>query len=407
MTKWQNTSIGKIPSDWQVLKIENIADVTKLAGFEYTKHINYIEDGEIIALRALNIKKGGLELDLNDVKTIKKEVSEELPRSKLHKGDILLTNYGTIGNTAIIDEDDRYHLAPNVCRVRSIENICLPYFLYSYFRTADFQEMIINFTHGSTQLTIPMKNLRQMEIPIPPVHEQRVIVEIISGIDKKIDLLGLGNNTLEELAETLFRQWLVEEAKEEWEEKPIDEIANYLNGLACQNYPPLDDEKKLPVLKIRELRDGVSDNSDWASTEISEEYIVENGDVIFSWSGSLLVKIWDGENCILNQHLFKVTSKNYPKWFYYYWTKYHLRKFESIAQSKATTMGHIKRSDLSSSMTSVPSPTELASMDLIISPLLDKIIKNNEQVISLINIRDTMLPKLFRGKIRVRNEITG
>ncbi|MHA1344651.1 MAG: restriction endonuclease subunit S, partial [Promethearchaeota archaeon] len=145
----------------------------------------------------------------------------------------------------------------------------------------------------------------------------------------------------EAMAETLFRQWFIEEAKDEWEEKPLDKIAEFLNGLACQKIPPQNDIDKLPVLKIKELRTGFTENFDWATSKVPEEYIVTNGDVIFSWSGSLMVKIWDGKKCVLNQHLFKVTSKKYPKWFYYFWIKYYLKEFVAIAESKATTMGHI------------------------------------------------------------------
>jgi len=161
---------------------------------------------------------------------------------------------------------------------------------------------------------------------------------------------------------------------------------------------------KLPVLKIKELRGGISDASDWASTDISDEYIIHNGDVIFSWSGSLLVKIWDGEDCILNQHLFKVTSSEYPKWFYYFWTKSHLQKFSMIAESKSTTMGHIKRSDLSSSMVLIPSPEELKLIDEIIAPMIDKLIVNGQQIRTLEKLRDTLLPRLMSGEVRVQQK---
>ena len=224
----------------------------------------------------------------------------------------------------------------------------------------------------------------------------------LTSLDDKIDLLHRQNETLEALAQTLFRQWFIEEAGDDWEEKPLDKIAEYLNGLACQKYPPKNELDKLPVLKIKELRGGISEGSDWASTDISEKYIVKNGDVIFSWSGSLLVKIWDGEECILNQHLFKVTSSHYPKWFYYLWTKHYLRKFISIAQSKSTTMGHIKRGDLANSMVLIPQPQELISMDEIVAPLIAKMIANNQQIINLAKLRDTLLPKLMSGEIRVQ-----
>jgi len=204
------------------------------------------------------------------------------------------------------------------------------------------------------------------------------------------------------MAETLFRQWFMEEADESWEEKPLSEIATFLNGLACQKYPPKNEIDKLPVLKIRELKDGFTDNSDWASTDVAGKYFVSNGDVIFSWSASLLIKIWDGGDCILNQHLFKVTSDDSPKWFYYLWSKYHLDQFISIARAHTTTMGHIKRGDLDEAMVFIPSEDELKQMNELSEPLIDKIIANNCQLRSLINLRDTLLPKLMSGKVRVK-----
>ena len=181
-------------------------------------------------------------------------------------------------------------------------------------------------------------------------------------------------------------------------------MANFLNGLACQKFPPKNEIDKLPVLKIRELTNGISENSDWASTDIQPEYIVRNGDVIFAWSASLMVKIWDGQDCILNQHLFKVTSEDYPKWFYYLWCKYHLAEFISIAASHATTMGHIKRGDLDEAKVLMPSPEELAAMTEQAEPLIQKIIANNIQINTLLKLRDSLLPKLMCGEVTVELE---
>ncbi len=271
-------------------------------------------------------------------------------------------------------------------------------FLYYFLKNIDLNQFALGSSHPL--ITQTLLNSIDIEICNEP-EEQKAIGGVLSSLDEKIDLLHRQNKTLEAMAETLFRQWFIEEANEEWEEKPLDRIAEFLNGLACQKYPPQNDTDKLPVLKIKDLRSGFTEKSDWASTDISSEYIINNGDVIFSWSGSLMIKIWDGEKCILNQHLFKVTSSDYPKWFYFFWTKYHLDNFISIAESKSTTMGHIKREDLSNSMVLVPSDHELKIMNASISYLFDKIILNNRQITSLEKLRDTVLPKLMSGEVRV------
>lgn len=168
-----------------------------------------------------------------------------------------------------------------------------------------------------------------------------------------------------------------------------------MNGLACQKLPPHNDKDRLPVLKIKELKEGISQASDWATSEIDSQYIVENGDVIFAWSASLMVKMWNGGQCVLNQHLFKVTSQIYPKWFYYFWCKYHLQDFIAIANAHATTMGHIKRQDLDLAMCVVPDTQSLQTIDKEIAPLLQKININSQQIQNLQAMRDMLLKAIF------------
>jgi len=241
----------------------------------------------------------------------------------------------------------------------------------------------------------------QQDISFPPLPEQKAIAEVLSSLDDKIDLLTRQNKTLEDLAQTYFRKWFVEDASDEWEEKGLDEIAEFLNGLPLQNYT-YKTGNPLYVIKIKELNNGFTDSSDICSSDLPEQYIVYPGDVIFSWSGSLQVVIWKYEKGALNQHLFKITSKIYPKWFYYFWIKYHLPEFKMIAESKATTMGHIQRKDLSKAIVLVPDKQELNFMDNIMSPLIEKIEHNNAQVLVLQKLRDTLLPKLISGEIRVK-----
>ena len=271
-------------------------------------------------------------------------------------------------------------------------------FLYYFLRQINLNQ----YAGGSSHPLVTQTLLNSLEFDVctnPDI--QKAIAEVLSSLDDKIDLLHRQNKTLEQIAQTLFRQWFVIDAREDWEEKPLSSVANFLNGLACQKFPPKNEVDKLPVLKIKQLRNGFSDDCDWCTTEVKPEYIIENGDVIFSWSASLMVKIWDGEKCILNQHLFKVTSDDFPKWFYYLWSKHHLAEFVSISSSHATTMGHIKRGDLDDAMALVPSPNELKEMTNEIQPLIDKQISNSKQIRTLESLRDTLLPKLMNGEVRV------
>lgn len=212
---------------------------------------------------------------------------------------------------------------------------------FIYYTLVHFQRELKHIGEGSVQDNINLGTFQNISFPIPELPEQQAIAAVLSSLDDKIDLLHRQNKTLEIMAETLFKQWFVAEAREDWEEKPLSRVANFLNGLACQKYPPENAIDKLPVLKIKELSSGISESSDWASSTIKPEYIVENGDVIFAWSASLMVKVWHGQKCVLNQHLFKVTSTEFPKWFYLMWCKHHLDEFISISSSHATTMGTV------------------------------------------------------------------
>lgn len=171
--------------NYKLMKLGAVSDITKLAGFEFTKYIKYNEEGEIIALRALNLRKG--ELNLTDIKRIDRAVSDSLIRSKLYLNDILLTYTGNgYGDCAIITENDKYHLAPNICKITPNTKMVDPYFLYSYIRSNLFYQTMSSNMTGSSQPTIPMKTLRVLEVPIPAMDVQRKIGSIIKSINEKI-----------------------------------------------------------------------------------------------------------------------------------------------------------------------------------------------------------------------------
>lgn len=293
-------------------------------------------------------------------------------------------------------ENKKFWLSDNAL---GIKNNLKSNIKFLYYKLIDMR--LNNYAIGGAQPLLTQSLLKQLEIIIPSISEQKAIASVLSSFDDKIELLKQQNKTLEKLAQTIFNEWFVNNPKENWTKKPLDEIAEFLNGVACQKYPPKDSESKLPVLKIKELSSGITENSDWCSSNVDEKYYVNHGDVIFSWSGSLMIKIWNGEKCVLNQHLFKVSSKDYPKWFYFYWSKHHLNKFIAIAKSKATTMGHIKRSDLSNSVVLVPSDKELEQLHQVLKPILSKKIDNLKQITDLQNSRDTLLPELMTGKVKV------
>jgi len=390
-------------SEWKEYKLGELGKIVTGKTPPTSQHQNY--DGDIPFICIPDLGKSRFIFHTN--KTISKIGLETVKNCSLPKGSIVVSCIATIGQVGITTKD----ISVTNQQINSLipdSNLITEEFCYYYFK--NLGEDLAQFGGGGSIFEIISKDkFSKVYLTIPSLPEQTAIASVLSSLDDKIDLLHRQNATLEKMAETLFRQWFVErrpepvegEAKEDWKSKPLSSIAVFLNGLACQKFPPKNNIEKLPVLKIKELSSGITENSDWATTDVKPEYIVKNGDVIFAWSASLMVKIWDGQDCILNQHLFKVTSKDYPKWFYFLWCKHHLDEFIAKAASHATTMGHIKRGDLDKAMVLIPSTKELEEMTLETEPLIEKIIANNKQIKLLVNLRDTLLPKLMSGEVRI------
>ena len=277
----------------------------------------------------------------------------------------------------------------------------------------------LNYHHiGGAQPLMTQDIIGRIEVIVPQKKDdQRRIASILSSLDRKIELNNKINADLEEMAQAIFKNWFVDfepfkdgkfvdselgRIPDGWKVGRLTEIASYMNGLAMQKYPPENNEDSLPVLKIKELGQGFcGTDSDRCSCNIKDECKIHNGDVIFSWSGTLLVDVWCGGDCGLNQHLFKVTSKDYPKWFYYYWTKHHLQEFIHIAKDKAVTMGHIKRGHLEEAMVAIPDNDSMEKAHELFEPILSKMISLRLENSRLSTLRDTLLPRLMSGELEV------
>lgn len=277
-------------------------------------------------------------------------------------------------------------------------------FLYYILANDDFFAYSMATSKGTKMPRGDKKSIMQYELQLFDIKTQKRIASILKVLDKKIELNNAINKNLLEQAQSIFTQefLMLDRIPDGWQESSLLGIADYLNGLAMQKYRPKDDEQGLPVIKIKELRQGSCDfNSELCSPSIKPEYIVHDGDVIFSWSGSLLVDLWCGGTCGLNQHLFKVTSSTYDKWFYYAWTNHHLQKFAAIAADMATTMGHIKREELSKAEVLIPSQSDYDRIGGLLAPLYDLVIANRIVNRKLASLRDELLPQLMSGQLDV------
>lgn len=307
-----------------------------------------------------------------------------------------------------------------------------PRYVYYFFKSLAPTLVSLNF--GSANPTLNRNHIHPIKIHWPSFDIQEEVAQILGSLDDKIDLNRQMNQILEAMARAIFQSWFVDfdpvRAKAEgrdpglpdeiaglfpdgfeesplgeipkgWKVLPLDEIATFLNGLACQKYPASDGEDYYHVIKIAELRRGFTESSDHATKKVPNEYIIHDGDVLFSWSGSLEVCLWTNGEGLLNQHLFKVSSKHYPKWFYYLWTLFYLPEFRAVASDKATTMGHIQRYHLTNSLVVVPPNDTLQIMDDIMSPIIKKYLSNGNETQTLIQLKNDLLPRLMSGELQV------
>ena len=331
-------------------------------------------------------------------------------------GDVILTTEAPLGEVALLKEE-KVALAQRIVCLRGKDNVLNNTYLKYYLQSGKGQKSLSARESGTTVTGIKQAELRRVDIEYPTYENQLRIASILSSLDRKIELNNKINADLEEMAQAIFKNWFVDfepfkDGKfvdselgmipEGWKVGTLTEIASYMNGLAMQKYPPENIEDSLPVLKIKELGQGFcGTDSDRCSCNIKDECKIHNGDVIFSWSGTLLVDVWCGGDCGLNQHLFKVTSNDYPKWFYYYWTKHHLQEFIHIAKDKAVTMGHIKRGHLEEALVAIPDNDSMEKAHELFEPILSKMISLRLENSRLSLLRDTLLPRLMSGELEL------
>ncbi|MBE0440513.1 restriction endonuclease subunit S [Psychrobacter sp. FME13] len=444
-------------SDWKTTTFEesSIEILDGDRGKNYPKKSEFTESGYCLFLNTGNVTKDGFKFSSTEF--VSSERDQLLRKGKLQREDVVLTTRGTVGNVAYYDSSipfDHIRINSGMVILRSDDTKILPRYLYLFLRSKLFEDQVIALQSGSAQPQLPIRDIKRVEIKVPSVTEQKTIAHILGTLDDKIELNRQMNETLEAMAQALFKSWFVDfdpvidnalaagnaipdefferaeqrksiEKKENqelqnlfpdefefteemgwipkgWEVKPLDEVANYLNGLALQKYRPENiDDDYLPVVKIAQLREGLANHDEKASINIKPEYIIDNGDVIFSWSGSLLVDVWCGGKAALNQHLFKVTSGEYPKWFYLNYTKYHLAEFQRIATDKAVTMGHIKRGHLKEALCVIPENRVDDNVFAVFEDILNKQISSRIESQTIAKLRDTLLPKLMSGELRI------
>lgn len=402
-------------SEWREVQLGDVAGLTTGYPFKSQHYTDDVDAPRLIG--GDNIAQGNLRWD--SVRRWPRNMTSDLDDYWLESGDIVLAMdrpwiEAGLKRAAIGPQDVPSLLIQRTARLRGTAELDTAFLRY-VVGSQTFTQYILSVQTGTAVPHISSAQIRAFRFPLPPFAEQRAIAETLGALDDRIDNLRQTNATLQAIAAALFKSRFVdfdgvppEDMQESelglipkgWRAASLDAIADYLNGLALQKFPPESETEFLPVIKIAQLRAGNTNGADKASAKLKSEYIVEDGDVLFSWSGSLEVEVWTGGRGALNQHLFKITSREVPKWFYYFATRQHLPDFRAIAAGKATTMGHIQRGHLTAAKVAMPPREEMAAADAVIAPLFEQIINNALQARLLAALRDTLLPRMISGRLR-------
>ena len=364
----------------------------------------------------------------------------EISKFQLKKGQVALTKDSEtrddIGiSTYIADDFDDVILGYHCALITPNKDILDGRYLNALMHTDYAKKYFACNASGSGQrYALSAETLNSFPVPVIPLQKQKQIGEIFSALDKKIELNKQINQNLEAMAKQLYDYWFVqfdfpdengrpykssggemvwnEKLKREipfgWHCGNLFEIAVFTNGLACQKFRPKDDEASLPVIKIREMHDGISADSEKVTPNIPESVKVYNGDILFSWSASLEVMLWAYGLGGLNQHIFKVTSANdFPKSFFYFQLLDYVDVFKRMAEARKTTMGHITQEHLQQSTIAIPDNKDIADrFEELISPIFNQIIKLHEEILNLTKQRDKLLPLLMNGQVSVNSDLS-
>jgi type I restriction enzyme S subunit len=414
--------------------IAHLRDLMKLdSGFAF-KSSDWVDAG-IPVIKIRNVQDGYV--DLTGCSFVNEKVASKAKDWFGKKGNTLIALTG-----AGVGEIGRIHASQEGLinqRVGWVRPISLDDEDYIYYLLRYYKQQIIELASGSAQPNVSPRDILSIECKVPLFGHRKTIGSMMANLDKKIETNKQLSKTLEEIAQTIFKSWFIDfdpvkakmagekpvgmdaataalfpDSMEDselglipkgWEVKSLDEVADYLNGLAMQKFPVTDETNVLPVIKISQLRSGNTFGADRASGLLDPKYIVQDGDILFSWSGTLEVEIWCGGLGALNQHLFKVTGRLFPDWFAYYATRHFLSDFRQIASGKATTMGHIQRRHLSEAKLATPPVELMGYMSSIIEPTVFLKVSIMKESKNLSEIRDCLLPRLISGELQIPEEM--
>ena len=416
-----------------------LADIAIIQGGYAFKSADFGDEG-VAVVKIANIKPPVVSLD--DVDRVTPDKVVGLARFRLNDGDVLMAMTGaTVGKVGRFQERESAYLNQRVARISARHGKEYLDFIYAVVSQPGFDSLIEGASAGSAQANISAAGIGAVQIPLLDGKEQLAIGQIARALDDRITLLRETNATLEAIAQALFKSWFVDfdpvrakmegrapegmdeataalfpdgfetsvlgEVPRGWHCAPVYELATYINGAAYKAFEPNTERRGLPIIKIAELKAGVTSQTAYSDVEMPSKYRIETGDILFSWSGnpdtSIDTFVWTHEEAWLNQHIFRVLPHSSETRSFVLQTLRYLRPvFAELARNKQTTgLGHVTVADMKRLLVVKPGSSVLTQFALVAGPIQEKIFNNARQAQVLCTLRDTLLPRLISGQLRL------
>lgn len=397
-------------SKWQQVKLGDIASNIQTGPFGSQLHqSDYSEIGTPVVM-----PKDLVDGKISEQSIARVEAShvKRLAKHKIQNGDILYSRRGDVGRCAYAGKEESGWLCGTGClRVTIDESHAFPKFIFYQLQTSKSVGWVEKHAVGSTMLNLNTSILSNVPVSLPPLEVQRKIADVLSTYDDLIENNRKQIKLLEEAAQRLYKEWFIdlrfpghEDTKiidgipEGWEKKSISAIAEYLNGFA---FKPSDWQKEgKPIIKIKEMNQGISDETPRnRGDSIPAKYLIKAGDILFSWSATLSVMIWNQEDGWLNQHLFKVTPAiGISREFVLQAIANALNEFQNL--TTGATMKHIQRGKLDEVFINIPISFIMNQFSLQAESIRNRVLNLSKQILNLIEAQNRLLSELMNNQTK-------
>jgi type I restriction enzyme S subunit len=388
-------------SEWKEYKLGELGKIVTGKTPPTSQHQNY--DGDIPFICIPDLGKSRFIFHTN--KTISKIGLETVKNCSLPKGSVVVSCIATIGQVGITTKD----ISVTNQQINSLipdSNLITEEFCYYYFK--NLGEDLAQFGGGGSIFEIISKDkFSKVYLTIPSLPEQTAIASVLSSLDDKIDLLHRQNATLEKMGETLFRQWFVEDAKEEWESGRVGDLIRILSGFAFKSSSFVE-SGKYRLITIKGVQDGYleltnSDRIDELPEQMPEFCKLQIGDILLSLTGNVgRCCLVDTTYLLLNQRVAKLHPiKERDKAFTYFLFRQPQIKQILEEMAKGTAQANLSPVETSNMELKIPDNNTLNEFSSLVTPWVEKLIFNKKSIQTLTQIRDFLLPKLMSGEVAV------